>query len=235
MKKILVLLILLCMTGCSVQYDLTITNEGEVKEKFVISIPNEDMLSEYSSIEEYLDYYSNLYLQNEGYEDFSIDTKKSKPDSYFTVKNNYKNLDEYVQSLSFKSMFNNATIERIGKYISFTTSKNAYLASLKNNDLISEESKYDNFKIRIKFYNEVTASNAEEIDEKNNIYTWIVSEDSETDYIYFKIGPKVRYGVVVMDYIQNNLASIVIITSTIVLLAATIAFIYIKSKKNNEV
>ena len=235
MKKILILLILLCMTGCSVQYDLTITDKEEVKEKFVISIPNEKMLSEYSSVEEYLDYYSNLYLQNDGYDDFKIDTKKSKPNSYFTVKNNYKNLDEYVQSLSFKSMFNNATIERIGKYISFTTSKNAYLASLKNNDLISEEGKYDSFKISIKFYNEVTATNAEEVDEKNNIYTWIVSEDSATDYIYFKIGPKVKYGVVLMDYIQNNLASIIIITSTIVLLAVTITFIYIKSKKNNEV
>ena len=235
MKKILILLILLCMTGCSVQYDLTITDKEEVKEKFVISIPNEKMLSEYSSVEEYLDYYSNLYLQNDGYDDFKIDTKNSKPKSYFTVKNNYKNLDEYVQSISFKSMFDNAMIERIGNYTSFTTSKNAYLASLKNNDLISEEGKYDSFKISIKFYNEVTASNAEEIDEKNNIYTWIVSEDSATDYIYFKIGPKVKYGVVLMDYIQNNLASIIIITSTIVLLAVTITFIYIKSKKNNEV
>ena len=235
MKKILILLILLCMTGCSVQYDLTITDKEEVKEKFVISIPNEKMLSEYSSVEEYLDYYSNLYLQNDGYDDFKIDTKKSKPNSYFTVKNNYKNLDEYVQSISFKSMFDNAMIERIGSYTSFTTSKNAYLASLKNNDLISEEGKYDSFKISIKFYNEVTATNAEEVDEKNNIYTWIVSEDSETDYIYFKIGPKVKYGVVLMDYIQNNLASIIIITSTIVLLAVTITFIYIKSKKNNEV
>lgn len=235
MKKILILLILLCMTGCSVQYDLTITDKEEVKEKFVISISNDKMLSEYSSVEEYLDYYSNLYLQNEGYEDFNIDTKKSKPNSYFTVNNNYKNLDEYVQSISFKSMFDNAMIERIGNYTSFTTSKNAYLSSLKKNDIISEESKYDSFKISIKFYNEVTASNAEEIDEDNNIYTWIVSEDSATDYIYFKIGPKVKYGVVLMDYIQNNLASIIIITSTIVLLAVTITFIYIKSKKNNEV
>ena len=235
MKKILILLILLCMTGCNVQYDLTITDKEEVKEKFVISISNDKMLSEYSSVEEYLDYYSNLYLQNEGYDDFKIDTKKSKPNSYFTVNNNYKNLDEYVQSISFKSMFDNAMIERIGNYTSFTTSKNAYLSSLKKNDIISEESKYDSFKISIKFYNEVTASNAEEIDEDNNIYTWIVSEDSATDYIYFKIGPKVKYGVVLMDYIQNNLASIIIITSTIVLLAVTITFIYIKSKKNNEV
>lgn len=235
MKKFLIFCLLILLTGCSVDYDLTITNKEKINEKMTIYVNNDEILSSYSSVDEYLDYYSNLYKTNQGYEDYKITTKKGKVNSYFKVENNYKNLDEYVSSLSFKSMFTSADIERIGKYVSFTTSKNAYLESVKNGNVVSEEDQYEDFKISIKFYNEVTASNAEEVDEKNNIYTWIVSEDSETDYIYFKIGPKVKYNILISDYILNNLATIVIISSSTLIIGGIILFVYIKSKKNNEV
>lgn len=235
MKKFFIFCLLIFLTGCSVQYDLTITDKEKVVEKFKIYVDNEEILSSYSTIDEYLDYYSNIYSKNQGYQKYNITTKESKPASYFTVKNSYNSLDDYTKSLSFKSMFNTASIERVGKYVTFTTSKNAYLESIKNGDVISEEDQYENFKISIKFYNEVTDSNAEEVDEKNNIYSWIVSEDSKTDYIYFKIGPKVKYNVVIMDYIQNNLSTIIIISSAVLLLEIVVMFIFIKSKKNNEV
>ena len=235
MKKVLILLILLCLTGCSVQYDLTITDKQQVKEKFYVYVDNDKMLKSHSSIDEYLDYYSNLYTQNEGYEKYKVTTKKSKPSSYFIVKNNYKDLNEYVNSYSFKSMFNDASIEKVGNYTSFKTTKNAYLESIKNNQLISDDTKYESFEISIKFYNEVVSSNADKINKKNNVYTWIVSEDNETDYIHFKIGPKVKYNVIIKDYIQNNIASIIVIGATITTLLVIGAYIYIKGKKNNEI
>lgn len=235
MKKFLIFISLILLTGCSVQYDLTITDKEKVIEEFNVYVDNAEILSSYSTVDEYLDYYSNLYLSNQGYEDFKVSTHKGKVNSYFKVQNSYNNLDSYASSLSFKSMFTSAEIERIGNYVSFRTSKNAYLESIKKGEVVSEESRYESFKISIKFYNEVTASNANEVDEKNNIYTWIVSEDNEEDYIYFKIGPKVKYNVVIMDYIQNNLATIIIISSAVLILFSTVIIIYIKSKKNNEV
>jgi len=235
MKKLLIFISLILLTGCSVNYDLTITDKEKVIEEFKVYVDNEEILSSYSTIDEYLDYYSNLYLSNQGYENFKVDTHKGKEVSYFEVKNEYKSLDEYISSVSFKSMFTSAEIERIGNYVSFRTSKNAYLESIRNGEVVSEDSRYESFKISIKFYNEVTASNADEVDEKNNIYTWVVSEEDDEDYIYFKIGPKVQYNVVIMDYIQNNLATIIIISSAVIILVSIIVFIYIKAKKNNEV
>jgi len=235
MKKILILISLLCLTGCSVQYDLTITDKQEVKEKFYVYVANEKMLKTHSSIDEYLDYYSNLYIQNEGYDKYKVTTKKSKPNSYFIVKNSYKDLNEYINSYSFKSMFDDATVEKIGKYTNFKTTKNAYLESIKNNQLISDDTKYDDFRISIKFYNEVVSSNADEIDENNNIYSWIVSEENENDYIQFKIGPKVKYNVMFKDYVQNNMASIITIGVVILSITTAVIIIYQKGKKNNEV
>lgn len=235
MKKFLIFISLILLTGCSVNYDLTITDKEEVIEEFKVYVDNDEILSSYNSIDEYLDYYSNLYLSNQGYENFKVSTHKGKENSYFKVENSYKDLDSYIGSLSFRSMFTGADIERVGNYITFRTSKNAYLESIKNGEVVSLDSRYENFKISIKFYNEVTASNANEVDEKNNIYTWVVSEDNEADYLYFKIGPKVRYDVVVMDYIQNNLVTIAIVGSTLAILTGIVIFICIKAKKNNEV
>lgn len=235
MKKILILLTLLCLTGCNVKYDLTITDKQQVKEKFYVYIENDEIIKSQMSIDEYLDYYSNIYKKNDGYSEYKIITKKSDPNSYFVVKNDYKNLSEYINSTSFKSMFYSASVETVGKYTTFKTSKNAYLESVKNNQLISSNAKYKSFEINIKFYNEVVSSNADKVDEKNNIYTWVVSEDDKEDFISFKIGPKVKYNVVIKDYIQNNIITFAVIGSSLAILATLGGYIYIKSKKNNEI
>lgn len=234
MKKIIIILSILLMTGCSVNYDLTITDKEQIKEEFKIYIDNSEILQSYSSIDEYLDYYSNIYKENQGKE-YSIKTKESKPQSYFIVNNSYKNLDEYIASTSFLSMFNSANIERVGNYISFTTSTNSFLSSIKNNELLSEETANNTFKIRIKFYNEIASSNADSVDEKNNIYIWEVNKNTEKDYIYFKIGPKVKYNIIIKDFIKNNLAAIIITITSLIIVAIGGVYIYSKAKKNNEV
>ncbi len=235
MKKIFIFFVILLLTGCNVQYDLTITNKEEVREKFYVFIDNNTIDNSNMSKDEYLDYYSNLYLQNSGYENYKVDTKKGKDISSFIVTRNYENLNDYITSVSFKNMFYNATIERIGNYTSFETSKNQFLESIKNNEIVSEDMKKNTYTINIKFYNQVVNHNADEVDEKNNIYTWIVNKDTTKNTLYFKIGPKVRYDVMILDYIQNNLLLLSIIGIIILFILITSLYIFIKIKKNNEI
>ncbi len=222
------------LTGCSVNYNLVITNDETIKENFTINVDNEIIYDSGMEIDEFLDYYSHLYQQNEGYENFKIETKEGKFISSFIVKNDYKSLNDYIESFSFKYMFNDAYIERIGNYISFKTSTNLKLEEMNNNIEISDFA-CDNFKISIKFYNEVVNNNADEIDEKNNIYTWNVNKNSTKDYIEFKIGPKVRYDVMIKDYIYNNIFEISIVGSLLLIILIVTIFIVYKSKKNNEI
>ena len=150
MKKIIYLLLLIIfLTGCDVKYDLVITDKEKIKETIYVYIDNKIINNNSMTIDEYLDYYSNLYLQQSGYKDLKIDTKKGDDISYFIAKRNYKSLDDYISSYTFKNMFNSANIERVGKYVSFTTSKNTYLENIKNDELISEQSKYKSFTISI--------------------------------------------------------------------------------------
>ena len=75
------------------------------------------------------------------------------------------------------------------------------------------------------------------MNKSNNIYTWYVDEkrDADESYIYFKLGPKVKYLVKIKDIIINNLASIIVIGSTLLLIAGAILYIMYKNKKNNEI
>lgn len=235
MKKIIIFLAILFLTGCNVKYDLTITNKEEVKENFYVYIDNSKMLESYKTIDEYLDYYSNVYKENFSKENYNIKTKESSPQSYFLVKNKYKDLDEYTKSTSFLSLFSGATIERVGSYTTFTTATNTYLNSIKNDTLLSADAAEYQYTINIKFYNEVVDSNADKIDEKNNIYTWNIDKNTTKDFIYFKISSKVKYGVMIKDFIVSNIVSFIIILSAITIVSVSGIFIYIKARKNNEV
>jgi len=234
MKKLIILLLIIFLTGCNVKYDLTITNKEKIKENFKVYVDNEEILKDYNNVDEFLDYYSNFYKENQRNQTYNIKTKESNPQSYFNVKNTYDSLDEYITSSTFLTMFNNATIDRTGDYISFTTSINTYLENIKNNTLVSNNDENKSFEIRIKFYNEVT-SNADNIDTKNNIHIWNVNKDTTKDYIYFKIGPKVKYDIMLKDYIETNMTTIIAISISILAITSVIGYIYIKSKKNNEV
>ena len=235
MRKIIILLIILFLTGCDVKYNLVINNKQEVSEKIYVYVDKTTIDESNMSIDEYLDYYSNLYLENEGYKDFKITTKKNDNSGYFIIKNNYNSLNDYISSYSFKNMFNTATIETIGKYTTFKTTVNSYLENLKNDELVNDKMKNYNYTIKIKFYNEIVNNNADEVDEKNNVYTWYVNKDTTKEYIEFKIGPKVRYDIMIFDYIQNNYVVIGVVSLILISIIICGLSIVVKAKKNNEI
>lgn len=235
MKKLLILILIIILTGCDINYDLVITDKGEVKEKFYIYIDNETIKNNSMSNDEYLDYYSNLYMNLDNYKNFKIKTKEGKTESYFIVTNNYNNLNDYIESYSFKNMFNRAILEQVGKYTSFQTTSNTFLQSIKNDELLSEENIKNKYIINIKFYTEVVNHNADKVDLKNNIYTWYVDSNTTKDNIYFKYGSKKRYDVIIKDIIERNLFVFITILSIVVILLTSIIYILIKGKKNNEI
>lgn len=234
MKKLLILLIsILIFTGCSVNYDIVITDKEQVNEKITVSIDNEYALKKASSVDEFLDYYSELYKSDKKYNKFK--TKKGKEESKFIVTNSYPNLEDFVNSNSFLTMFSDASIEKVGNYVTFKTSNNEYLKQLNSNEFIDEEFYYDDFKINIKFYNKVVNSNADSIDEKNNIYTWDITKNNPKEYITFRFSNQKRYDIIIKDWIMVNLVPIIIIGSLLVVIAGVGIYISIVRKKNDRI
>lgn len=236
MKRLLILLIsVILFTGCSVNYDLLITDDEKIHETITIPVRNEEALKKQGSLEEYLDYYSNIYAHNEGYETFNIKTKKGKEVSKFIVTNSYDSLDTYSNSYSFLSVFNKANIERVGKYVKFTTSENEYLKAINGDEFLDEEFFYEEFKINIKFYNKVVDSNADYVDEKNNIYTWDVTKNNPKNYMTFKFSDEKRYDVILKDWFMENLLPIVIFGILLVIIICVGIYIAVVRKNNDKI
>lgn len=236
MKRIIILLtLILLLTGCSVKYDITITDTEKIKEQITITVDNETALKSSNSLEEYLDYYSNIYTDNQGYGEFAVKTKKGKEFSKFIVKNTYNNLNDYTSSFSFLSMFNKASIERVGNYVTVTTSENEYLKTINGDEFLDEEFFYDDFQISIKFYNKVVNHNADYVDEKNNIYTWDVTKNNPKEYMTFKYSNEKRYDVIIKDWIMINLLPIIIIGTFLVFVIGFIIYILIVRKNNDRI
>lgn len=236
MKRIFVLLVsILLLTGCSIKYDLLITDKEEVKEKFTITVDNETAIKKSNSVDEYLDYYSNIYTANKGYGQFSIKTKKGKEFSSFIVTNTYSDLNKYVDSYSFISMFNDASIERVGNYVTFTTTENEYLKIIKSDEYLDEEFYYKDLKINIKFYNKVVSHNADFVDEANNVYTWDITKPNPKEYITFKFSNEKRYDVIIKDWIMTNILPISIIGTLLVIVVCFGIYVVIVRKNNDRI
>lgn len=236
MKRILVLLVsILLLTGCSVKYDITITDKEQIKEEMTITVDNKTAIEKSNSLDEYLDYYSNIYADNQGYGEFNVKTKKGKEFSKFIVKNTYGSLTDYTSSFSFRSMFNKAVIERVGNYVTFTTSENEYLKALNSAEYLDEEFFYEDFIINIKFYNKVVNHNADYVDEKNNIYTWEVTKNNPKDFITFKYSKEKRYDVIFKDWVMVNLLPIIIIGAFLIFAICFGIYIAIVRKNNDRI
>ena len=236
MKRIIILLVsILLLTGCSVKYDITITDTEKIKEQITITVDNETALKNSNSLDEYLDYYSNIYTENQGYGEFDVKTKKGKEFSKFIVKNTYNNLTDYTNSFSFLSMFNKASIERVGNYVTVTTSENEYLKTINGDEFLDEEFFYDDFQISIKFYNKVVNHNADYVDEKNNVYTWDVTKNNPKEYMTFKYSNEKRYDVIIKDWVMINLLPIIIIGTFLIFVIGFTIYIYIVRKNNDRI
>lgn len=236
MKRLFILLgSIILFTGCSINYDLVITDDEKIKETITIPVNNKEALESYDSLDEYLDYYANVYSENQGYGQFKVKTKKGRDVSKFIVTNSYDKLDEYITSFSFISMFNNASIERVGNYVTFTTSENEYLKVLNADEFLDEEFYYDDFKINIKFYNKVVNSNADYVDEANNIYTWDITKTNPKQYITFKFSNSKRYDVIFKDWFMNNILPIAIIGGLIIIIICIGIYTIIVRKNNDKI
>jgi hypothetical protein len=237
-KYILLLTILLVLTGCNVKADITVTEDKLVSEKITVSILNSDISSygNYTGSDEFLDYYKNEYSSISGYKEFNIKTKKTSSYSIFTATREYNSIEDYVKSYSFLNLYDYATVDNTGSYLTFKSSTSSYIQMLNNEDL-GHAGSLRNYEINVKFYNEVLDSNADKVDKSNNIYTWYLDSEKQLDssYIYFKLGPKVKYMVKFKDYIIKNLASIIIVITFILLVLLSTLYIIYKSKKNNEI
>lgn len=213
-KRIGILLILLLLTGCTVNYNLEITEGGTFNETITGTVTNEELNTEgRTDVNIYLD---NLYtrtplIRDEGEYNKSI-----------VDKNGYK---EFSFSYSFKENYDKSNVINVcyEKAI-FSETDDLYYVDLsgKFKCLYSDE-----VVVNITSDYAVLENNADKV--KNNIYTWIINDEDDAD-IYMAISKNV----INTNNSEGKITSTFKIVGFVVLVVLSLVTYFLYKKKNSS-
>ncbi|MDD2434730.1 MAG: hypothetical protein PHO63_00555 [Bacilli bacterium] len=234
------------LSGCNVKYDLVIDRHNKVSETLKVTIPNEIILADNEDIETFLDNRIKSYKNVATYKDYHYKKKIGKDESYIIMSKIHKDLETYANSQLLNNLFEELVVIENERHTIFKTVGRFYYEYLYGGDP-TDPSYYesdkgaptqqtvDDVEITIKLHNKLIETNADELDEDNNIYTWKITPNDKQKYLYLKYGKEVRYDVVIKDFFMNNIVAIVLVSSIIIIILVIAAILAGKHLLNNRI
>lgn len=232
LKLMCIIFLSFIFSGCSIDYNLTITNKKKIIENITVLDDNDNILKYNNSITEFLN------NQKDGVKElgYTVDIINDDMESGLLINKKYKNFDSYIGSEYFSKLFEKANINAYDDIFAFETAGEYFRNNVFSVDL---ESHYlyslDKININIKFYNVVESHNADEVDEKNNIYTWVLNKEDSYRNITFKLKDDVRYDVMLKDFFSRNGLVIIVVFLIILIVAAILLSFKKKINDNNRI
>lgn len=221
MKKIVLVISILFLTGCTVEYNLHFSSDS-IKEQITI-IPETNQEQENTKTLEKTEYFAIIDKNR----NLPYEVKQNKIGNYTSYTYTYDyGFSEFKQS-SFTRCYDAYTILEENNIISLNTSK-------KFNCMVYNYNKIDNIKINITTDYKVIESNADEIN--GNVYTWNINNSNyENKSIKFSYNIKQKRIITLKEFLEQNKLSITIIGVSLILLVLVTISIYIKHKRVNKI
>lgn len=214
MKKIYLILALLLLSGCSINYNLSISDDGIFKETITGTVADKELDNSNSTSENIYSYSFNnatpLINEKGTYNKNIIDKNKYKEFTYtYIYDNNYKSsniLNTCFSHMIYDESEDYYNIDLYGPFKCLYTDKIN----------VSVTSKYA-----------VTESNADKVD--NNTYTWIIKDKDNAD-IHLEINKKIKYQ---EDQNSSTLPTLKIISFIILLILSMITYYLYKRRETD--
>ncbi len=205
-KKIIILLFVILLTGCSGTYNLKFNDDLSIKEELNVEIPSTE-----ENKQKTLELFKNNKINNKKY---SIKSSNNKLKIKYSEE--YISIEDYiVNSNLYHLLFDNISYDKTDKYIE-VEAKNAL--DLKNNS-IYKVNNYDIslFQINLESTHKILSSNYDQ--KEGNIYSWTIDENTKEKEINFKIST---------DYYKNRI--VYLVPLIIIGLVMVISFIYLYNR-----
>ena len=194
-KKFLLLIVIFLVTGCSVEYNLTINEDLSVNEK-VIASDNTTRLKINTNLSE-RDAVNYLYkmFDREGLET-QISTITDSGNTISTVTGSHKSLENYV---------NNFTSD-VFKYIDYSEDGDIITMTMYQSEKIGNDSSrtllYDDIKVVINLPFKVKEHNADEV--RYDKYTWNIDSNKELKTIKILICKHLKISLVPVIFFNKK-------------------------------
>lgn len=229
MKKVLLLIGVLFLSGCSVKYNLKINNDLTINES-VIAKENKNELKTRTGLDEN-ESINRLYslFKRDGL-NTKISSKIDNDDVTSTIRGSHNSIEEYAKNFT-SDLYKEVNVERDGDIVTLTINQTTPLVSTGRQILV-----YDEVDINIEVPFKVIEHNADSV--KKNVYTWNLVRDKETKNIMIKYEENTVKDSFKLSFGNNsfNVKYSFIAVGVIILIGLIIALIvFINNKKNNRV
>ena len=228
LKYLFILFVVIVLTGCSVDYKLTINNDLSLNEEvkaseFLGIIEKKTGLKDEDSI----DYMFSMYLKDLPNEKYYYNTESNITRA--TVTESYNSLDEFSNEFNY-DLFEPLKYKKNKNIVSLSAKQTKKLGNHYSGNLI-----YDEVSISLVIPFKVLKHNADEV--KGNTYTWNIEKDKALKTINVKFDTsrskngfsfkiknkkiKVNYGYIVTGVIVS-------------IICLAIVFITVNNRRNNR-
>lgn len=219
MKKVVILVCLFLLTGCTVNYKITIDEELKVNEEAVLSGTSEfyetyNKTTKNNVLKSILSNYEEILKENNYYYELITDANP-----YVKVSKNYNDINNYLNSsILFNDYFDKINYTREGNIIKIETE------GFNPNDPDNPDRFYvRNLDISITSSYKVVNHNANKIDEKTNTFYYELKEDTKDFKIMLEIDTSSKF--------IKNLDKIIIVIVMAILIIVAWIFVFIINKK----
>lgn len=186
MKRVILCIIcLICLTGCSVQYDLDIT-EDSISEatKIYTDVTKNEMYADLLLTNFFSDstkIFEPIYFNDDNY-DYYLGGYQEKVRYYDVksyLKNNYQGL-EIQNAFSFSDYYRSSAVKKCFDELNIQKSENIYLIRTSNRcNVFNTYSLLDEIKVNVHTDLEIISNNADYVN--GNTYTWIINRENYTN------------------------------------------------------
>ena len=211
-KKIIILLFVILLTGCSGTYNLKFNDDLSIKEELNVEIPSTE-----ENKQKTLDLFKNNKINNKKY---SIKSSNNKLKIKYSEE--YISIEDYiVNSNLYHLLFDNISYDKTDKYIEVEAKG---VLDLSNNS-IYKVNNYDVslFQINLESSHKILSNNADQ--KEDNIYSWTLNSNTKEKEINFKIST---------DYTKNRIISIVPLLLIGLIIIISVIYVYNKTIKSNR-
>ena len=218
-KLLLLPIMILFLTGCTVDYNVIVTSKHQVIEDITISKLIETINEEGYTAQETKQAMDNSYKSYFKKNNFDYKFDITKKALEVNLKRKSNNFNKIRRLTYFQSLFNDADIENKNGIYSFKTNGDYMPEDLFfDSSNISDVEGVTRVNLNVQFHNVVLESNADSYNKETNTYTWILTGDLKEKSIEFKLSNKKRYDIIV-KYIWKNYSIRIIIFTVLFLLA----------------
>lgn len=228
-KKIIVLLLIILLSGCTVDYNLTINDDSSVNEKVVAKEYTNRMKSKTGlDGKESVNYLYKMFDRKDL--NTKINTKNSNYETISTVTAFHSSLEDYS---------NNFTSDIFEK-VNYKKKKNIVTLTYKQSQMLSTTSSrapiYDKVTVNINVPFKVTDHNADSVNK--DTYTWNIEKDEDLRKI------KISFDENNLKYkksfnfggLKFNVRNEILVIGAILFIGLIIAsIVFINNRKNNKI